>query len=349
VQLTGSGFVAGEAIVIRVEGTFAFSSRADSAGRFTAYYVANISLGVHTVTATGASGRVGSSQFTVVAQGVTTSASIVLSIQQAQRGSKVYVSGAGFQPGEMVLIRFRGVIVQYARVDVNGRFAGARCVVPGYTPFGVATIEVRGQQSGRIATSTLLISPAPQTVHAQIQVYSTTVHRGGLIKVYGQHFFARELVLVLFRGVLVGQMRTGGAGDFGSVQFQIANNCPYGFFPLVVTGTQSNRSVRVYVHVVAAPSHKPHKAHKKDVAHLAVSPAVVKHNDRVTVRGQGFMAGEIVLIRVRGTLVEAPRANSHGVISGSFRAPGGRLKGRDSVQAVGSRSGRHVQVTLVVA
>jgi hypothetical protein len=249
----------------------------------------------------------------------------------------VAVNGNNFLASEMVLIRFRGSLVQAVQANANGRFSNARFTVPGNAPYGLSTVTITGARSGRSASARLDITPAA-AAGPRIHLSAGTVHHNGVETVTGSGYFAGEIVLIRFRGALVQAVMADRNGNFGRASFHIPVNSPFGKQPITAVGARSGRSARATVNVTPAPPKTS----------VGISPRIVKQNGVVTVTGKGFQAGEIVLIRLRGTLVQAATADGHGGFRTAFRVPGGRFKGAGVVLATGARSKRHAQATLVV-
>lgn len=334
-NLGGSGFAARETVLIRVDGALALALTADGAGSFSAGFTIRLGLGQHILSATGASSGRSASVAIRVAQPVTPG--IGLEPNRVHRGAVVAVNGNNFLPNEIVLIRFRGALVQAVQADASGRFFHAHFTVPGSAPYGVSAVTITGARSGRSATAGLAVIPAPPA-GPRVHLAKGGLHHGDAETVSGSGYLPGEVVLIRFRGALVQAAMADARGNFSRAGFRIPVNSPFGKQTITATGTRSGRSAMATVTITP----------RQPSTSITVSPAIVRHNGVVTVTGQGFEGGEIVLIRVRNVLVQAATANGQGRFRLAFRLPGGNFKGADVLLATGARSKRHAQVTLVV-
>lgn len=335
VLLNGSGYFPNEALLVRIDGNPVWQVRADGNGAFQVAIRVQVGLGRHTISVMGISSRRAIAATLLVVLPVHTT--ITLGQQQAHRGSTVTVGGSDFVAGEIVLIRIDGILVQAAQVNAYGRF-GARFIVPGDARYGTAQVSVVGARSGRSAKASLRIVPvAPAGIH--IRISTSMSHRGSTIRVYGGGFLRDETILIFFRGNLVQAPAADHNGNLTGAGFRIPVNTPYGSSPVTVMGARSGRSATLRLRIVPAPPS----------VQITATPQIVGRDGRVVVTGRGFAGREIVLIRLRGVLVQAATADSHGQFHVAFRVPGNRFRGIDLLEATGARSGRRAHATLVVS
>ena len=118
----------------------------------------------------------------------------------------------------------------------------------------------------------------------------------------GTGYQAGEIVLIRYRGTVVQAATVDSHGNYGKAGFQVPVNSPYGTFAVTATGARSGRSASSSVHVTVTPP----------AIGIAVLHTTVKQNGTVTVSGHGFKAGETILLRLNGQVVQASRADSHG-------------------------------------
>ncbi|HWE64423.1 MAG TPA: hypothetical protein VHB98_22140, partial [Chloroflexota bacterium] len=279
VTFSGSGYAAGETVLIRFNGGLVGSIAAGPAGTFVGTFQAPSVTGTYSITATGASSGNTASATLHVAR--PTVPGIGLVPDRVHRGSTVLVNGNNFLPGEIVLVRFRGQLVQAAQADSQGRIYHASFVVPGTAPYGVSTVSITGSRSGRSASALLAVRPAPAR-GPRLSVSPTTVHRGTTVSVSGHGYQGGELVLIRFRGSLVQSAMADRNGSFSHARFRVPVNSPYGKASLSVLGARSGRSASATLHVTRAPG-----------IGISVSPGTVRRGGRLTVSGHGFAGGEI--------------------------------------------------------
>jgi hypothetical protein len=335
IHITGSGFVAYETLLVRIDGNPVQQAQADGSGAFQTAIRVQAGLGRHTINVLGVSSRRASGAALLVVQPV--HSTVRLGQRLVHRGSTVTVDGSDFAPGEIVLIQLNGLLVQAARVNTSGNF-GAHFGVPATTRYGTAQVIALGARSGRSARASLRIEPVPPAgIHIRL---STSVgHRGNTVRVFGGGFWGEETVLIFFRGNLVLAPASDHGGNLAGAGFRIPVNTPYGSSLVTVTGARSGRSATLNLRVVPVPPS----------VGIAVTPQVVGHDGRVVVTGRGFAGGEVVLIRLRAVLVQAAATDGHGHFRVAFRVPGNRFRGIDALEATGARSGLRARATLVVS
>ncbi len=340
VTLSGTGFQAHEIVLIKVDGAFALSPTADAAGAFRVIYTANLGLGSHAVTALGAVSERSARATLVIGRPVQAGMHVVP--VRSHRGAVIEVAGINFVPHETVLIRFRGVIVQSAAASSEG-VLNTSFTVPGNTPYGVSTVALQGAISGRTVQVPVGILPVPAG-GVSIHLSSSTPRRGGVVVVSGHGFQAGEVVLLRFRGSLVQAARANRSGSIAGAVFVVGVNVPLGTYSVEAIGSDSGRNATVKIKVTGVAPAKPTSA-----VGIAVSPTSLEAGSLVTVSGHGFQAGEFVLITLRGTVVQAVKADSRGAFRTSFHVSGKPTRGATTVQASGALSKRHAAVKVVIA
>jgi hypothetical protein len=333
--VAGRGFAAGETILLRFDGGSLNAVNAGSSGAFSFGFSASKAIGPHTVSATGGrSGKTASATYTVLHP---VTAGIGLLASNIHRGSTILVNGNNFLPGEIVLIKFRGRLVQAATADHNGRFSRAGFKVPGNTPYGISTVTIVGSRSGRQANSQVRVTAGPSAA-AHASASSTRLHRGGKLLISGSGFTPKEIVLISYRGKLVKTATADHNGNVNKVPFTIPSNSPYGTASITLKGTKSERTATVKVNVTRKPS-----------IGISVSPTTVRRGGSLTVTGHGFTGGEIVLIYLHGSLLQAPKTDGKGSFGRTrLTVPRNMARGVTVVLAKGARSGRTAQVKVVI-
>jgi hypothetical protein len=332
--VSGRGFHPREILLVHLDGTLLLALNADYAGDFKTTIRPSGAYGTHILNVTGAtSGLVLATSFLFVRP---VHPGIGLLPNYAYPGGLVRVNGNSFAAGEVVLIYFRGQLVQAVTADRNGRFFGASLRVPANTPPGYAAIKLLGAVTGRTTSALLRVYQVP-VARASVSASPATLHRGSTTHVSGKNFAAREIVLVRFRGQLLQAFTTNSHGSFSKISVKIPANAPYGSASITLTGTRSRRTASATVHIT--PVH---------VTSITVKPLSVHHQATMTVTGKGFAAGEIVLIYLHGTIVAASTADGHGNVSFRFKVPSTIPAGHTTLQAVGARSGYRAQVRVLI-
>jgi large repetitive protein len=340
VTLVGSGFRAHEIVLIKVDGAFALSSTANAAGTFRLSYTTKLGLGSHTVIAQGAASERSARAVLVIGRPV--QAGMHLVPNRSHRGAIVEVAGINFLPGETVLVRFRGVIVQSAAASSEG-VVNTSFTVPGNTPYGVSDVALQGAVSGRRVQVQVGVLPEPAG-GVSIHLSTATPRRGASVVVSGHGFQAGEVVLLRFRGSLVQAARADRSGKIADAVFVVGINVPPGRYSVKATGSNSGRTVTVKIQITGTVASKPTSA-----VGITISPTTIRGGSLVTVRGHGFQAGEFVLIKLRSTVVQAAKVDSRGMFRTSFHVASKPTRGRTTVQASGARSNRHAEAKVVIA
>jgi hypothetical protein len=332
--VSGSGFHSGETLLVRIDGTLVQAVVANASGAFTTKVTPSASYGAHILSVSGASsGLVVAVSFLVVHP---VRPGIGLVPNWAYPGGEVRVNGTSFTPGEVVLIYFRGHLVQDVAANSAGRFFGAILQVPADTPAGYAPIKLLGSRSGRTTSAQLHILKRSQP-KASVSAKPTSLHRGSSTQISGKNFAAREIVLIQFRGQLLGTVTTDSQGRFSHIKVKIPANSPYGTQSLTLLGTRSGRRALVTLHIT--PVH---------VTSITAKPTAVHHQAYLSVSGHGFAAKEIVLIYLHGVIVAAPTSDSHGNVSARFKVPSTLPAGHTTLLAVGARSGYRAQLRILI-
>jgi hypothetical protein len=342
--VSGRGFQSRETVLIRIDGTAIRTIGADASGAFRGSVAAPRAYGRHILSATGTHSGwlVTLLVFTIhpVRPG------IGLLPNWAYPGGLVRVNGTSFAPHEIVLIYFRGKLMQATTADRNGRFFKASFHVPAGTPIGYAPIRLLGAVSGRSNTTLLrVVRPAP--LKPAVTVSPASPHRGSNVILSGHGFAGKEIVLVRYRGTLVTAFTTDSHGNFRRVSIRIPSNSPYGAASISLLGTRSHRSAAAKVRVIAVHHGAVAVVHRAVIA--ATPTNGVHHEAPLTVWGRGFAPHERIRIYLHGKLVLVVTADSHGNLARhhftvTFAIPAGTTV----LQAVGVQSGHRAQVRVFV-
>lgn len=340
VTITGRGFRAHEIILLKVDGAIALSPTTGSDGAFSVSYTAKLGLGRHAVVAAGASSQ--RSATTYLAVGRPVMVGMHLAPNRTHRGDIVRVAGINFLPGEIVLVRFRGAVIQASAASSLG-VLNASFTVPGTTPYGAVVVSIQGARSGRASQALLGVLPAPSG-GVGIHLSAGSVHHGSRVSVSGHGFQTGEIVLIRFRGALVQSAQADRHGSFVNAVFNVGVSIPFGGYMVEAVGANSGRTASSRIKLVPGGSSKPSKG-----VGISVSATRIRAGGKVTVTGHGYLAGEFVLIRLRGVIVQALPADKFGKFRTTVLVSSHEAKGITAIQATGARSNRQAQVRVVVA
>ncbi len=247
VRVSGANFVAGEVVLIRFGNTLVQAIATDGNGHFAnaGFTVPGTApYGVTYVTTTGSrSGRSARAALHIIAA-APAAPRLTLSSTNLHRGSKVTVSGSGYQGGEIVLIRFRGSLAGAAEVDSHGNFGKASFQVPVNSPYGTFSVSVTGARSGRSATVHVRVTAIPGV---GISVSPTVVQRNGTVTVSGHGYTAREIVLLRVNGQLVLAVSADSHGNFAHASFRMPSQFHRVKATLLATGAKSGRHAQAAI------------------------------------------------------------------------------------------------------
>ncbi|HVC79355.1 MAG TPA: hypothetical protein VNL35_02495, partial [Chloroflexota bacterium] len=339
VTITGSGFQAHEIILLKVDGAIALSPTTGGDGSFSVSYTAKLGLGRHSATATGASSQRTATTYLVVGRPVMVG--MHLAPNRTHRGDIVRVAGINFLPGEIVLVRFRGAVIQATAASSLG-VLNASFTVPGTTPYGAVVVSIQGARSGRASQALLGVLPAPSG-GVGIHLSAGSVRHGDRVSVSGHGFQTGEIVLIRFRGALVQSAQADRRGAFVNAVFNVGVSVPFGTYSVEAVGANSGRAAGSRIKLIPGGGPKITKG-----VGISVSATRIKPGQRVTVTGHGYLAGEYVLIRLRGVIVQALPADKHGDFRTIVLVSSHEAKGTTAIVASGARSNRQAQVRVVV-
>lgn len=248
-------------------------------------------------------------------------------------GQYTAVYGTGYQPGELVDIRWQtdtGPIIGTIRVRDDGTYLGRITTRQG--PAGSNRVFATGRSSlHRSMAWYQITSSAPTMV---LRTSHTQTQSGAVITVTGSGYQPNEPVQIRWisqSGTLLGTVRANSSGTIsGKITIPQATNKNYQIF---ATGTTSKRYGSV-VHQVRNYTMS---------ARALVSPNFGQSGNVVTVTGSGYQPGERVELRwgsMGGPVIGVVTANGSGSFSGRVTTRSGN-PGTTYVVAVGTTSYRY--------
>jgi hypothetical protein len=165
ITANGQGFQPNETVDVTFNGQAVGQPTVNAQGTWSlSFKVPNLAPAQYGVLAKGrAASDSASTSFTINPGGAT----LAFSPTQAAPGTSVTVTGAGFQPGEMVDLGFNGPVVATATADTTGNFS-VTFTVPATLAAGQYGVTATGKTSAVVvnATYTLVAGPSPQPTGA---------------------------------------------------------------------------------------------------------------------------------------------------------------------------------------
>jgi hypothetical protein len=270
---------------------------------------------------------------------------LVVSPAQVAAGSKVTVTGKGYQAGEQVALELATSganpgVQPFATIsaDSSGAINNSGITIPAGTQAGNYSLVTLGLTSHRTANAPLQVTAPKATLSAN----PTTFAPDDTIQVSGANFVPGETVNIALAAtsgsssVTLGQTKADSSGAFTSIKLQIPFDIPSGSLQLVATGLTSTRQATL---AVTAQVH---------AATLTVAPTSTKPSQTIVATGSHFQPGEPVtldLISLSSSVrVGTATANSSGgFTSGNLTIPGNTPEGTATLVATGSTS--HLSAT----
>ncbi len=339
VDISGSGFQGGEQVNVFLSRLMAMQVTASSTGSFGPLHELlspSTPLGDYTVLAQGqSSGQYASQPLSIGLQAATPSPTAVpmaltLTPGTVVVGGQVSVAGAGFAPGEQIVVKLGDSPGATTLVGPDGSFSGYVFTVATSMSPGTYALTVTGQSSGRVASAALTL----QAAQAGITISPATAAPGGRVVVAGSGFVGGETISVAVKGAIVQHAVVSASGSFDGVAFAVPAGLAPGDYVVSVQGT-SGRTATATLTVAQAP-----------VAQLTLNPGTVVAGGSVEVSGLGFEPKEQVLIRVDTVLQATVICDASGGFSTHL---GPEVKvGDHGIMALGTQSELSAAATLHV-
>src|SRR5215470_18603610 len=247
-------------------------------------------------------------------------------------GTKVAVSGFGFDPGSIVDVVLKksasdaGTAVTLAKADETGSF-GTTFIVPSNMGARSPTVLAQERNSSKVAQTKALM-PASM---ASVKLGKATGKPGDRISLSASGFEPEEEVKVYWgqlNGDPAATLHADGGGNVGQASVQIPVGA-IGTTSIVLVGSKSQSlAIGQFYMLGLYPSVK-------------AQPYALKSANRISLSAKGFGPGETVLIYVNGMngppLMTVP-TDANGSFSGAgFVVPFG-LKGQQSLILIGEQS-----------
>jgi len=324
--ISGSGFSAGETVIVQFDTTVVRVAPADAAGAFGDGPITpqSSAVGVHTLTARGqSSGLTASVPFTIVAPLTVTPVS-------GPAGSTAVVSTAGLRATEAITISFDGTQVAAGTTDGAGAIATLPFTVPNPVAAGAHTVTVRGTTSGLLQSTPFTVTSQPTLV-----LTPNAGAPGSAVTLSGGGFGPSEPVTLSVDGAQVATGTSNGAGSISGLGFNAPNPLAAGAHTVVVRGTTSGLTARATFTAQTAPA-------------LTLSVPSGLPGAAVTVSGRGFGASETVTIQLDTTVIATTRTDAQGIVGAVAGAVPATTAGAHTVTAHGQQSGLTASVPFTV-
>jgi len=341
IAITAAGFNSGETIALfwdnqQLSGTDQASNTGSLSGAF-ATVPMSTTTGVHTLMLKGStSGLSANATITVPAPALH---GVPLS---GAPGQLFPVRGTGFGANEMITFTWDGVVLPTwhatATAEGNFGFGGAFGHIPSSAAVGQHVLVARGQQTGRSAQVTVMVSVT------SLQGVPLNLVPGELFPVRGIGFGPKEMITFTWDGTVLptwhATTTSQGSFGFGGAFGHVPYSATVGQHVLVARGQTSGRSAQVTVMVPAAALHGV--------------PLSVTAGERIPLRGTGFGANEKITFTWDGAALPSWHATT--TAQGNFGFGGafghiphkGANPGQHVLMAHGEMSGRSAQVRVTV-
>ena len=257
---------------------------------------------------------------------------ILLNPGLVRPGTKVAVSGFGFDPGSVVDVVLKknasdaGTAVTLAKADETGSF-GTTFIVPSNMGARSPTVLAQERNSNKVAQTKALMPASMATV----KMGKATGKPGDKISLSASGFEPEEEVKVYWgqlNGDPAATLHADGGGNIGQASVLIPVGA-IGTTSVVLVGSKSQSlAIGQFYMLGLYPTVK-------------AQPYALKSANRISLSGKGFGPGETVLIYVNGMngppLMAVP-TDANGSFSGAgFVVPFG-LKGQQSLILIGEQS-----------
>jgi hypothetical protein len=308
ITVTGSDFSPNSQITIKFEGTTLATTPAlvttSSTGTFTATIKIPVTpdTGPKTITATDASGRIGTAIFTIAAGGV-----ITLSPNTGTSGTEVTVTGSNFNANSQIRIEFNEILVTTRPSSVitgeDGRFT-AKFDVPAGIGVGVHLVIVT-DASGRLGTATF---STEGSAAERITLSPTSASVGSIVTITGNGFAANTAVSVKLDGAAIttspASVTTTSTGTF-TATITIPSLTAGSHTVSVTVGTKTANATFTLTEGQGGST-------------ISITPTSGTVGTAVTVTGSGFLPNKGITINLDGSLIATGVTSATGTFNALF-------------------------------
>lgn len=316
VHLTGSGFIAGEDVVIDLPGAPGTKTvQASGSGAIVYDWRVPASQPANNSTPYSAKGKTSGRTADAVAK-IGTGPWITIVPSPAQPGDTVTVTGDGFDPGENVTVDGPGAdCARTVAADATGHFQYT-CTIPANQNPGTVVVTGTGDNGN---TSETEIDVILVTLSA-----TSPVKPGDTVALTGAGFANGETVTIAVPGGTVSATASGTGAI--SASWVVPANRASGEVSFTATGTSGR-------HAVA-------KTTVQRTPKITVTPSPAHPGDTITVSGTGFEPNENVTVTGPGAdCTRGVQANGNGAFTFTCKIPANQPTGTVPVTATGDSGG----------
>ncbi len=266
-------------------------------------------------------------------------ASLTLSTASVPAGEPFSVQGAGFTPSEPVQLVFDfGQVSSTLHADATGVFSGTFVMPVSVTPAIIRVFAFGGlSKIMEIEPIAVLEKEGPPHLTAS----AAKLYPGDGVGVAGTGFQPYETVSIYFTaGGTSVETAADVRGAFTAQTVTAPATISPGSHSITASGKTSHHSTKVYVTIVARPIVK---------ASLVVSPAETRAGQPIVLSGAGFLANELVHVRIGAAQAFDLRADGNGAFQNVRVSLSQSLAaGKATVSATGTSSQRSSIATLSI-
>lgn len=317
--VTGRNFAAHEAVVVALGGTPLATVMADGSGGFVVNLTVPVAqtAGAAEVAATGQIGQ----QVARANLAIVIAPSLSLNASTVPEGGTLIVTGAGFGPGEPVVLRISGFTLQTVTAGALGTFSAA-VTIPATAPISQLTLTATGLLTQRAASAGIAVTLMP----AQFTLSTGSLVVGAGFQVSGTGFRPGEQVQIAVAGRVLATVTTNDRGEFTNVTVTLPSDVGPGAFTISASGLHSQKAATAGLTVIARS------------ASLSVSPSTFTPGTRVRIEGGGFLPGEQVALSINGSPLAAALAGGNGAFVLTASLPAHLSPGSHQIAASGVTS-----------
>ncbi|MGH9909018.1 MAG: beta strand repeat-containing protein, partial [Nitrososphaerales archaeon] len=309
VTVTGTGFVSGATITIKIDSTTLTTTPASIVASSSGGFSAQITIpttansGTRTISASDTTGKTATATFNVLVSGT-----ITLSTNAGNRGASVTVTGSNFNPNSAVTVKFDNNPTTTNPASVTTATSGsftATVTIPLTASTGTHTITAT-DASGRMGLVTFTVAAG-----GVITLSPTTGISGTEVTVTGSNFTANTRVTIKFETILVATtpatVITGTSGGF-LAKFDIPAGVTGGVHTVFATDEAGKIATATFtVQGTGGES-------------ITISPTSGSVGTTVTVTGSNFVANTAVTIKFDGNAITTNPATVTTTSTGTFTA-----------------------------
>jgi hypothetical protein len=326
--VTGHNFAAQEEVALTLGSTSLATARADASGSFSTSVTipASQPAGASEIVVSGQS----SQQVLRASLAIDAVTRIVLNTSTVQEGGTLSVTGAGFGPGEPVVLSIPDFTLQTVTATAQGEFSTS-VSMPVTAPVSQVTLTASGQQTQRTASAGLTVTP----LAAHLTLSAGSLVKGATFQVSGTGFRASEQVQIIVSGHILTTTTTNEKGEFSNVTVTLPSDVGPGAFTVSANGLHSQKTATASLSITVVPR-------------ISLNTSTAQESSTVTVTGAGFGPGEYVALSIPGFTLQTVVASAQGEFSASVTIPVTAPLSQVTMTAIGQQTQRTASAALTV-